>query len=360
MKSVRPGPILITLLAATLAACGGSKPAADTEQVNAPAAVRAEPVQSVSVLHETRAAGVLAPRDELRLAFKVGGVIDRVLVESGDTVRKGQLLAELKQAEVDSAVAQATEGAEKARRDLERGKRLRADEVATEEQLENLTTAYNVARANLDAARFNARFARIEAPADGIVFERMAEAGELVQPGQPIVILGDTSSGWVVRVGLSDRDVVRVEPGSTAHIAFDAYPGRTFEGRVSRIGVSADRMNGTFEIEIAMGDTGGVRLVRGLVAKVSLPLAQMPEVASSATVVPLSALVDADGAHATVYVLDAARNVALRKDVTLGPVLGERIVITGGLVTGEPIITDGASWLTDGRAVRVVDDAGRS
>jgi RND family efflux transporter MFP subunit len=360
MTYVRPAPILLTLLAATLVACGGSRPAATEQQSAAPATVRAEPVQSVTVAHETRAAGVLSPRDELRLAFKMGGVVDRVLVESGDTVRKGQLLAELKQAEVDSAVAQATEAADKARRDLERGQRLRADEVATQEQVENLTTAYNVARANLDAARFNARFARIEAPADGIVFERMVEAGELVQPGQPVVILGDTSSGWVVRVGLSDRDVVRIEPGSTVQIAFDAYPGRAFEGRVARIGAAADRMNGTFEVEIALGDAGGVRLVRGLVAKVALPLAQMRDVATTATVVPLSALVDADGARATVYVLDAARNVARRKQVTLGPVLGERVVVTDGLVAGEPLITEGASWLTDGRAVRVVDGAGRS
>jgi RND family efflux transporter MFP subunit len=216
-----------------------------------------------------------------------------------------------------------------------------------------------VARANLESARFNARFARIEAPADGVVFERMVEAGELVQAGQPVMVLGDTSSGWVVRVGLADRDVVRVEPGSTAQIGFDAYPGRVFEGRVSRIAAAADRMNGTFEVEVALAEAPGVRLVRGLVAKVTLPLAQLPEVASGATVVPLSALVEADRGRATVYVLDATHNVARRKDVTLGPVMGERVVVTDGLVEGEPVITDGAAWLSDGRAVRVVTGANR-
>lgn len=366
MTSVRRlAPFPVTVLAASLlAACGGGSDTAagsnGERSDTPPAPVRAEPVQSVAVAHETRTVGVLAPRDELRLSFKVGGVVDRVLVESGDVVRKGQLLAEIKQAEVDAAVAQASEAAEKARRDLERGERLRADEVATQEQLENLTTAYRVARANLESARFNARFARIEAPADGVVFERTVEAGELVQAGQPVLVLGDTSSGWVVRVGLADRDVVRVEPGSTVQLSFDAYPGRVFEGRVARIGASADRMNGTFEVEVALAEAPGVRLVRGLVAKVTLPLAQLPEVASGATVVPLSALVEADGRRATVYVLDADRSVALRKDVTLGPVMGERVVVTGGLVAGEPIITDGAAWLSDGRAVRVVSDQNRS
>jgi RND family efflux transporter MFP subunit len=278
-----------------------------------------------------------------------------VRVDSGDTVRRGQVLAELKRGEVDASVTQAAEGVEKARRDLERARRLRIDEVVTEEQVQDLTTAYKVAQANLDAVRFNASYARIEAPSDGIVFERTVEAGELVQPGQTVVVLGSTASGWVVRVAVSDRDVVRIETGAAAVLTFDAFPGRVFNGRVERVGAAADRMSGTFEVEVAV-EPAGARFARGLVAKVDLPLAQLPDVADSATVVPVTALVEADGARATVYVLDRERNVARRKDVTLGPLLGEQVIVTVGLVTGEPVITDGAAWLTDGRSVRVVTD----
>jgi RND family efflux transporter MFP subunit len=350
------GFVLVAAMAALVAGCGSPDEATVTRK-SPPAAVRAEPVASIDTAHQTRAVGVLAPRDEIRLSFKVGGVVERVLVESGDIVRKGQLLAELKRAEVDAAVAQATEAADKARRDLERAKRLRADEVATEEQVENLTTAYNVARSNLETARFNARFARIEAPSDGIVFERTVEGGELVQAGQPVVVLGATTSGWVVRFGLSDRDIVRVDPGTIAEVRFDAFPGRLFEGKVTRVGAASDRMTGTFEVEVEV-QPDGARFARGLVAKVSLPLAQMPETAATATVVPVTALVEADGLHATVYVLDPNGNVAHRKDVKIGPVLGEQVIIAEGLTVGESIITDGAAWLTDGRAVRVIGDRG--
>jgi len=348
--------VLAAAVAASVAACGGGAPSTETRK-SPPAAVRTERVASIDTAHQTRAVGVLAPRDEIRLSFKVGGVVERVLVESGDIVRKGQLLAELKRAEVDAAVAQATEAVDKARRDLERAKRLRADEVATEEQVENLTTAYTVARANAETAHFNARFARIEAPSDGIVFERTVEGGELVQAGQPVVVLGSTTSGWVVRIGLSDRDIVRVDAGTTAQVQFDAFPGRAFEGRVTRIGAASDRMTGTFEVEVEV-QPEGARFARGLVAKVSLPLAQMAEVSTTATVVPVTALVEANGLHATVYVLDATGNVARRKDVTIGPILGEQVVIAEGLTVGESIITDGAAWLTDGRAVRVIADQG--
>ncbi len=343
----------VVAVAALLGGCGAERKD-DTADAQ-PAAVRAVPVASVAVTAQTRAVGVLAPRDEIRLGFKVGGVVDSVRVESGDIVRKGQVLAELKRAEVDATVSQASEGVEKARRDLQRARQLRLDEVATEEQVQDLTTAYNVARSNLDAVRFNASFARIEAPVDGIVFERMIEGGEQVQPGQPVVVVGSTDSGWVVRVGLADRDVVRMEPGAPAQVTFDAFPGRAFDGKVTRIGAAANRVTGTFEVEVEV-QPQGARFARGLVAKVALPLAQLPDVAPSATVVPITALVEADGQRATVYVLDREKNVARRKEVTLGPLLGEQVIVTAGLITGEPVITDGAAWLTDGRSVRVVTD----
>jgi RND family efflux transporter MFP subunit len=351
MKTYRLG--LVAVAAMSLLGCNGAQSPDDTE--SPPAAVRAEPVESVAVTQQTRAVGVLAPRDELRLAFKVGGVVDSVRVEAGDVVRKGQVLAELKRTEIDATVDQATEGVEKARRDLERARQLRRDEVATEEQVQDLTTAYNVARANLEAARFNAGYARIEAPADGIVFERLVRGGELVQAGQPVVVLGSTSSGWVVRVGLADRDAVRMELGTEASVSFDAFPGQAFAGKVTRIGAAADRQTGTFEVEIAV-EPQGARFARGLVAKVSLPLAPLAGVAPSAAVVPITALVAADGARATVYVLDADSQTARRKEVTLGAILGTRVVVTAGLVLGEPVIIDGAAWLTDGRSVRVVAD----
>jgi len=89
---------------------------------------------------------------------------------------------------------------------------------------------------------------------------------------------------------------------------------------------------------------------------VTLPLAPLAGVPPSAAVVPITALVDADGARATVYVLDADSSTARRRDITLGAILGQQVIVTAGVALGEPVITDGAAWLTDGRAVRVVGD----
>jgi multidrug efflux system membrane fusion protein len=353
VKAPRLVPSMLICLA--VAACG--RPSAPgPESAAPPAPVRAEEVRTVPLREQVRAVGVLAPRDEVRLSFKLGGVVDRILVEAGDRVKAGDLLAVLKRAEVDAAVTQATEAAEKARRDLERARKLRADEVATEEQVEDLTTAYKVASANLRTAQFNARFARIEAPADGVVLQRLAEESELVQGGQPVLVLGATGQGWIVRASLADRDAVRVVVGDTAEVSFDAFPGRSFAGRVSRVASSADPQTGTFEVEIDV-DQGRARFVRGLVAKVELSIAGR-DGDDAVVAVPITALVEADGPEARMFVLDPEQGVARSKSVSIGPIIGERVVVRTGLVPGEQVITDGAAWLTDGRAVSVVGDRG--
>lgn len=338
-----------------LAACGGpaEEPAANGA---AAAPVRAERVESVPVVDTVRTVGTLAPRDEVRLSFKAGGIVDTVNVDNGDRVTKGQRLASIKRAEVGAAVEQASAALEKAGRDLDRARQLRIDEVATEEQVEDLTTAWRVARANFETARFNERFAHIEAPADGVVLQRLIEPDELVQGGQPVLVIGATGTGWVVRVALADRDAVRVAEGNPAVVEFDAFPGRSFAGRVSTIAAVADPQTGTFEAEIDV-DPQGVRVARGLVAKVELTLGE-PGTSATGTVVPVTALVEADGPSATVYVLEEPAGIARRRPIQVGSIIGERVVVLHGLEAGERVITDGAAWVRDGAPVRLVDETG--
>ena len=338
------------IVAATLAAaCNrGGEPAGD-----APAGtpVRTATVEQAAVRTSLRAVGVLAPANEVRLAFKTGGVVASIEVEQGQLVRRGQPLASLAQQEVAAAVEQARALADKAERDLERGRALYADEVATREQLDDLTTARDVARAGLRTAEFNARFARIEAPADGIVLRRLAEPDELVAAGQPVLVLGDTSGGWIVSATLSDRDIVRVRLGDAARVTLDAYPGQTFAATVTELASAADPRTGTYEMKLAIA-ADGTRFVQGLVAKVEMTGAA----GSSVPVVPVQALLEANGAEAFVYVV-ARRDqteVAERVAIRLGRLVGDRVEVLGGLEAGERVVVDGASYLRDGQAVRVL------
>ena len=118
----------------------------------------------------------------------------------------------------------ARQAAQKAARDLARGRSLLADGVATEETVQDLTTAERVAAAALEQRGINAAHARIVAGGAGVVLRKLAEVNELVQAGQTVLVVGGAHRGWIVRTGLADRDVVRVRPGDAA--GSNSTPGR--------------------------------------------------------------------------------------------------------------------------------------
>lgn len=339
--------IPLLLCAALVAGCGGPPTAATSEA----RPVTVAPTESAVLADGMRTVGLLTPKDEARLAFKLGGVIEAIRVEEGARVHAGQVLALLQQTEVDSFVEQARQAAAKAERDLARGKALYADGVATEEQLQDLTTAARVSSAALRSAEFNARYARIEAPADGVVLRKLADAHELVQAGQPVLVVGGNGRGWVVRTGLADRDVVRVHTGDTVQVQFDAWPGQTFTGAVTNISSSADPATGTFAVEVRV-EPGESTFVQGLVAKVTFTPRSVHDTAT--TVVPVQALLEANGDEASVFVVDLASHRARRVAVRIGRLSGERVQILDGLSAGDPVVVAGAAFLADGDVVRVV------
>ncbi len=338
---------ILTLVAMLgLAACGNGT---DTTTAADAAPVRTALVDTASAAETLRAIGIVMPADEVRLAFKTGGMIQAIYVEQGDHVRRGQLLATLADDEVAAAAAQAQAIADKSTRDLERGRALLADEVATREQVEDLETAHSIAAAGLRSALFNARHARIEAPGDGIVQRRLAEPDELVAAGQPVLVVGNTGGGWIVRAALSDRDIVRVSAGTPAEVTLDAFPGRKFIATVTEIAAAADPQTGTYELKLAI-DPQGERFVQGLVAKVVIA----DQDAKGVSVVPVTALLEADGRAALVYVVVESGR-ARRVQVQTGRLLGERIEIVTGLAPGDRVVTEGAAWLNDNDVVRVLD-----
>jgi len=310
--------------------------------------VRVAPVQLASVGEQLRAVGLLGPKDQARLSFKVGGYVASIPVEEGQSVRAGQLLAELKSTEIDAALEQTRQGTAKAQRDLARLKALYADGVATLEQVQDATTAYEVARAAERSAEFNAQHARILAPGDGVVLQKLAEANELVQAGQPVVAVGAAGRGWVVRVGLADRDVVRLRRGDAARVEFDAWPGQSFAAVVGNIASAADPATGTFTVEIPV-QAERFAFVQGLVAKVTLA----PRDAPRGIVVPVQALIEANGDEAGVFVLEADRQRVRRVTIRIGHLNGTEVEVLSGLAPGTEVVIDGAAFLQNNEVVRV-------
>ena len=322
------------------------RPAAPPPPASSARTVRTATVRDTSIARPVTGTGTLASRDELPLSFKLGGVVRRVLVDEGQSVREGQLLAELELTEIDAGVAKAQSAAAKAERDVERIRRLYADSVTTLAQLQDATTALDVARSDLQAAQFNQRYARIVAPAAGTVLHRAISPGELVAAGAPALVLASRARGSVLRVGLADRDVVRIRVGDAAVVQLDAYADRRFRGTVQEIAASSTPGTGTFAVLVSVPDAG--TLPTGMVGRVEIATRG----SGSVTMVPVEALVEADGEQGVVYVVDGAR--AGRREVRIAFLEGARVGISGGLAGAGTVVTDGAAYLTDGDSVQVV------
>lgn len=340
--------IAASLLAAAVMPLAGCSSKGSEVSNSSIRAVGVAPVKMATLDNTLHAVGLLSPKDEARLSFKVGGVIESIKVEEGQSVKAGQVLAALKQTEIGASVEQARQTTAKARRDLERAKALLADGVTTEEGVQDLTTAYDVAVASQSGTEFNAAHTRIVASADGVVLRKLAQTDEVVQAGQTVLVLGGARRGWVVRIGLADRDVVRTRIGDAARIEFDAWPGQSFEGHVTNIASSADSGTGTFTVELQI-DPGSARFVQGLVAKVALT----PQGTKSVKVIPVQALIEANDKEAGVFVLDPQHLVVHRVSIQIGRMNGGQIEVLDGLAADAQVVTDGAAFLENGETVRL-------
>jgi RND family efflux transporter MFP subunit len=315
----------------------------------APTPVRVAVATTGPAAPTIRTNGLLANRDEIRLAFKVGGVIKRLAAAEGEPVRKGQKLAEIEQTEVNAQVEQARQACEKANRDVARGERLYADKVISLEQLQDLRTQAAVAAASLNSAEFNWNYAAIVAPRDGTVLRRLAEEREVVAAGAPVLILGAQDRGFVVRAGLADREIVQVRIGDAVHVRLDALPDTTLDGKVTEIASAADRASGMFGVEVAIDSRAELPLKSGLVAKLTIVPASAHS--GSRVYVPIGAIVEGNGRSARLFVLDNDR--ARARDIEVAFIEGGVVALASGVDAGEQVITDGALYLEDGERVAI-------
>jgi membrane fusion protein, multidrug efflux system len=353
-----PRPWMALALATAFAAACGA-PNADAHTADVPPDGRAPvPVTVAAVGTSDRpaplvVAATLTAKEEIPLAFKIGGVVARVTVEPGERVRAGDVLAELADDEIGSAVRKAREGREKAERDFARARALLADSAVTRAQFDDAATAVAVARADEQAAAFNRRYAVITAPADGVVLRRQVEVGEQVPAGQPVVVVRTGRRGMVARVSLADRERLGVQVGDAADVRFDAVPGRVFSGTLRVVGAAPTPQTGAYEAEVAV--RGADDLPSGLVGTATIvPAARGTQ--RAVPMLPVESLVEADGDSAAVFVV--RDDVARRRQVRIGALVDGRVMVRDGVRAGEQVVVAGGAYLADGLRVRPTVPAG--
>lgn len=353
------GAVAATGIAAIAAACtpqansGGSSPAT------------AQPVQIMTVVPtpatDTRHyTGVVRPRVESDLAFRVGGKIVSRNVDIGQTVAAGQLIAKLD--ETDLRLALDAQEAE-----LGAAMSGRAQAVASEARFEALFAKGHVARAaldqritaadeararvtraerNVEIARNQLSYARLEAATQGVVSSLSAEAGQVVGAGQTVVRIAELGD-LEVAVAVPEHMAASVQ-AATAEIDVWNSGRPPIPARLRELSPEADRVTRTYQARFSLPAGSAVEL--GRTATVAL------RSQSTDTVVrlPLAAIMN-DGRAAHVYVLDENGTRVKRTPVTIASLDQSFATVTSGLKSGDRVVALGAHRLDEGRPVRVVE-----
>lgn len=347
-----PGLLALTL---ALAACGEQK----TSQ--APVRpVKAFVVQSPSVERTLTYSGVIAPRIESQLGFRVAGKIVERFVNTGDRVSEGQPIARLdeKDLKLGENSARAAAGAAKSRfavaKDaLDRAayllpKGFIAKAVFDQRQLEfdAAKSAADSAEDQLKQAANATSYALLAADKDGVVTSVRAEPGQVVGAGQQVITLAHANE-IEVSVAVPENEIARLKAGDPARVALWPALDIGSDGKIREIAGAADPASRTYAVRVTVNHpVPEMRL--GMTTSVAF---KVPE-ADPPVIAPLTALTE-EGGKTVVYVADRGSETVARREVLLDGVAGDGVRVKSGLAPGEIVVTGGVQFLKDGMKVRL-------
>jgi membrane fusion protein, multidrug efflux system len=379
-----PSAILFAILLAATVLTACTKVSTATPQDKRPVVQVAELAspQAISIV----ATGTVKRQREMALSFRIPGVITQLSVDDADVIKVGQVIAAIDPTAVNARAVQTLTDLERAKRDVARSESLVKAGFVSQESLENQRSALANAVATHDNAEFDKRSSKLVSPISGVVLTRVAQAGEVVQPGQVIVNVADARSPLVLRLPLADKDAAKVRVGDRCRVNFAAFSDQDFDGAITRIGERVGAQTGTIQVEVSLPQVQSLprqlqpELRSGLIGRATIALTQnnkspasaKSEPAAAYARVPAEAVLEASGRNASVYVIAATAaavgtgpsevangktssgTMARRVPVVFGGFDGDDALISG-LAPGSNVITSGAGYVLDGQQVRVID-----
>lgn len=339
----------------------------------APAVVAAEEARPERRSDSIRAVGSIQAINGVDIAAEVDGVVREILFESGQMVKKGQVLVRMDTETEAADVALYTATLANARKDLERTRRLVETQTASRAALDRAEAAHDEARAQLARAQASLDKKIIRAPFAGRIGIRRINLGQYLSRGTPVVTLQAVDPIYAT-FPVPEQTLARVQPGQTILVQVDAAPGRTFEGRITSIDAKVDESTRNVTVQATLPNPDGA-LTPGAFANVTIRGSQETEVvAVPATAVAYSlygntiyvlkpapaakAGGEAQAAPAAQAPAEGNRTVyvAERRTVRTGETINGRTAILEGVKAGELVVTAGQLKLRDG-AKAIINNA---
>lgn len=351
---------LVCALPLALAACGDKTPPDPRTQVPL---VRAATVQAAGPVSRSFT-GTVAARVQSDLGFRVSGKVLERLVDAGQAVKRGQLLMRIDPVDLklaararQEAVSAARARARQAGDEEARYRDLRGTGAISASAYDQAKAAADAAQAQLHAAEAEAevalnsnRYSELTADADGTVLETLAEPGQVVNAGQPVVRLAQAGRREAV---VQLPETLRPAVGSGGRAMLFGRDDVAVPARLRQLSDAADKLTRTFEARYVLE---GALATAPLGATVTIDIADGKPAQAAGVHVPISALFDT-GKATGVWVIGGNPAAVRWQPVAVERLDGERAVVAGQLKQGDQVVALGAHLLREGDKVRVADAA---
>ncbi|MDD2720081.1 MAG: efflux RND transporter periplasmic adaptor subunit [Gallionella sp.] len=292
--------------------------------------------------------GEVRARDEAPLAFRIGGKLVERKVDAGERVRAGQELARLDAADANWQAGAAEAQFSQAQAEIKRYRELHAKGFVSQSALDAKEAAYKAAEAQAGLTRNQSNYTRITADHDGVIAATLAEAGQVVAAGQPVLRLARDGAREVA-IAIPETQFGQRKLGEPVRVTLLA-DGAAFEGRLRELSQAADPASRSYAARVELaGDTS--RLALGMTARVTFAADQ-----GAGLLVPLTAIFQ-QGNQSAVWVVGADNALSLRT-VQIEAWRDQGAVLKDGVAAGERIVSAGVHKLAAGEKVRIINNNG--
>ncbi|NIM57677.1 MAG: efflux RND transporter periplasmic adaptor subunit [Candidatus Aminicenantes bacterium] len=390
--------VLIILAFLIIYGCRGQAPANNKseKEEDPPIPVEVTEVVKGSVSANYSGTATLEAEGEALVVAKVSGVIEKIFMEEGDSVKVGQVLAKLEDEEFIHRLAQVEARLEELANEFQRNKELFKNKLISAEAYDRTKYEYQTQKATYDLTKLNLNYTEIKAPISGIVSERFIKVGNMVTVNQETFRVTDFDPLLAV-LHVPEKELSKLQAGFPAELKADAIPGEIFSAGILRISPVVSAETGTFKVTVAVTDETR-KLKPGMFTRINI----VYDMHENTLLLPKDAILTEDS-ESTVFIVtekveeepeeagnsektgkteeakkvvaeeeekpEAESNsendsepkepvkylVASKQEVTIGYINSTHVEILSGVKLGDVVVTTGLSTLKDGAKVKVVE-----
>ncbi len=311
---------------------------------------QAVPVEVVSVargdIQQTyRTITTLEAENDAEVVARSTGVLEKIFVEEGDTVKKGQLLAQLDVEQLSLEVAQLSATSKKLKKELDRQKSLFKRKLTSSDALDRARFEFQSQNAQYKISKLKLNYASIRAPIDGMIIERHVKAGNLIKNNDPLFKVVDPTS-LVAVMFLPEKEMANIKKNQAILLAVDALNGSIITGNVDRIRPSIDITTGTFKVVAKLNNPDQL-LQNGMFGKVEVVF----DMHFNSLLLEQQAVITQDNRSHVFIVRD---NKAMQTPVKIGFKHNNIVEITEGLLENDQVITTGQQILKHETKIEII------